>query len=393
MSAKKELNLLGNELKDRYTGVFNQQLAAQRKRPDQQSESTLGKLLRLKTLFETNEPGLFAAFGQDLGSHETERIKREIPGFYAAIDALVILLVNNSEIDQATDQGITLISLCASKSTFDQLRLLASSIASGNGCMLMCSEMMPAVSTYLIEMLNDAFEVADLYCFAGERDNLKTLLQLPFNHLFFTGTYQLGKTVLAAAAENLAAVDLSITGQQPLIIDAHTDLELAAQQIVASKFLNAGQNTSSPDCIFVHEDCKNAFVSSLMLETRIFYKENSYNLNMDAYAKITNAGNFQRLKLLLQDAVKQGAAIVMGGALNAEELIFHPTILTDVPLTCALLTEEVFGPILPIIAYQEIEEVIDVLISNDRLLSPFSYSGQQKTEASINLHKKSFRTV
>lgn len=141
------------------------------------------------------------------------------------------------------------------------------------------------------------------------------------------------------------------------IITAESDLESAAAQIAREKFLEAGQRASAPDYVVVSESQKNAFVAQLMQNTRHFYLENSYELDMDRYCRIENDSHFDRLRQLLHHAVKQGAAIVMGGTMDADERIFHPTIFTDVPAAVDITREKIFGPILFVLTYQHLEEL------------------------------------
>ncbi|SEA41515.1 aldehyde dehydrogenase family protein [Pedobacter hartonius] len=142
------------------------------------------------------------------------------------------------------------------------------------------------------------------------------------------------------------------------IITSDGDLEKAAGIIVREKFLHAGQHCAAPDYVLVQEKQKNAFVAQLMLKTRDLYLENSYELNMDRYCRIKNDVHFERLRQILNNAVRQGAAMVMGGTFNAPERIFHPTIFTDVPDEREILKEEIFGPILFVLTYQHMDELV-----------------------------------
>jgi len=141
------------------------------------------------------------------------------------------------------------------------------------------------------------------------------------------------------------------------IITADSDLEKAASHIVQEKFLRAGQRAAAPDYVVVQESRKNAFVAQLMLKTRGFYLENSYELNMDRYCRIDNDFHFERLRQLLHHAVKHGAAIAMGGMMDADELIFHPTIFTDVPAAVDLTREKILGPILFVLTYSDLDQL------------------------------------
>jgi aldehyde dehydrogenase (NAD+) len=141
------------------------------------------------------------------------------------------------------------------------------------------------------------------------------------------------------------------------IITADSDLEEVAAHIAQEKFLEAGQRAAAPDYVVVEESRKNAFITQLMLKTRDFYLENSYELNMERYCRIENDLHFDRLRQVLHHAVKQGAAIVMGGTMDADARIFHPTIFTDVPSIIDITTEKIFGPIVFVLTYQHLDEL------------------------------------
>ena len=165
--------------------------------------------------------------------------------------------------------------------------------------------------------------------FEGDVGVAEVLLELPFNHIFFTGSTRVGKIVMAAAAKHLATVTLELGGKSPVIIDEGADIEKIAADLAGAKQFNGGQACISPDYVFVKEDQKDRLVEGFKAKVA----ENLYiegKIKKEWIAQIVNKGNFARVKSLFDDAVAQGARVVAGGELEEEDLTIHPTMLTEV---------------------------------------------------------------
>lgn len=362
-----------NEVTDRHESVFTLQ---REKQAALKYEPVEARALRLQTLsvaLKAYEKELLEALLKDTGKSILESAFMELGALYKRIDT-EIARVEEMVWESEPAESVTLIIGPSNYPVFLLLCPLIQAIAEGNSCILKPSELTPSVGELLVKMISSYFDPTAVAVFEGGNETLTSLLKLPFDHIFFTGNYTTGRMVMAAAARNLSSADIELTGKTPVIIDEDTDLDRAAEKIVYEKFLNAGQNAIAPDYVFVHESRKNVFVAALMARIRRFYEENTYDLNMDDYSRITDDRNFERLRILLNDAIKQGAAIVMGGTINAGERIFHPTILTNVSYDSSLIKEEIFGPILPVFTYHHIDEVTDYISSNDKYFALYPFS-------------------
>lgn len=362
-----------DEVTDRYKSVFTLQ---REKQAALKYEPVEARTLRLRTLsvaLKAYEQELLEALLKDTGKSILESAFMELGALYKRIDT-EIAHVEEMAWDSEPAESVTLIIGPSNYPVFLLLCPLVQAIAEGNSCILKPSEMTPGVSALLAKMVSSYFDPTAIAVFEGGNETLNSLLKLPFDHIFFTGNYTTGRIVMAAAAKNLGSADIELTGKSPVIIDEETDLDRAAEKIVYEKFLNAGQNAIAPDYVFVHESRKNDFVAILMTKIRRFYEDNTYDLIMDDYSRITDDRNFERLRVLLNDAIKQGAAIVMGGTIDATERIFHPTILTNVPYDSSIMKEEIFGPILPVFTYHHIDEVTDYISSNEKYFALYPFS-------------------
>lgn len=372
-SDNKTVTSATDEVTDRHKSVFTLQ---KEKQAALKYELIEARILRLQTLniaLNAYENELLEALLKDTGKSILESAFMEMGALYKRIDAEIVR-VGEMVQDHQPEESVTLIIGPSNYPVFLLLCPLIQAIAAGNSCILKPSEMTPAVSSLLAKMISSYFDPTAIAVFEGGNETLDSLLELPFDHLFFTGNYTTGRVVMAAAAKNMSSADIELVAKSPVIIDEDTDLDRAAEKIVYEKFLNAGQNAMAPDYVFVHESRKNAFVAALMTKVRRFYEDNTYDLNMEDYSRITDDRNFERLKILLNDAIRQGAAIVMGGTVDAAERIFHPTILTNVPYDSSIMKQEIFGPILPVFTYQDIDEVTDYISSNEKYFALYPFS-------------------
>ena len=222
-----------------------------------------------------------------------------------------------------------------------------------------------------------AFEEKDVALFEGGVDVATALLELPFNHIFFTGSTRVGKLVMAAAAKNLATVTLELGGKSPVIVDEDADVKKVGGDLAAAKQFNGGQACICPDYVFIKEQQKDALVE----EFRAKVKQNLYrddgSIKKESIAQIVNDQNFARIKKLFDDAVAKGAKIAVGGTLEAADRTIHPTLLTDVTPDMLIMQEEIFGPIVPVLTYGNIDEVIGYISGRAKPLALYIYSNNQ----------------
>jgi aldehyde dehydrogenase (NAD+) len=204
------------------------------------------------------------------------------------------------------------------------------------------------------------------------------LLELPFNHIFFTGSPHVGKVVMHAASQTLASVTLELGGKSPTIIDETADLAVAARRTAWAKMVNAGQICIAPDYVLVHQSRKDELVRLLLENIKEFFGENAVESN--DYARMINERHASRMTRYLEDAALKGAT-VHGGKSDSNQNYIQPTVVTDVSLDSDLMQHEIFGPILPLVTYNTLDEAIQLINSKEKPLALYIYS---KSERSIS---------
>ncbi len=223
------------------------------------------------------------------------------------------------------------------------------------------------------EIVREVFDENEVAVFEGDVSVAEALLDLPFNHIFFTGSTRVGKIVMAAAAKNLASVTLELGGKSPVIIDEGVDIEKIAADLAGAKQFNGGQACICPDYVFVPESEKDRLVEGFKASVaRNLYADGA--IDKQSIAQVVNEGNFARVKGMFEDAVAQGATVAVGGTLEADDLTIHPTMLTDVTPQMKILQEEIFAPVLPVMTYDNLDQVISYIEARDKPLALYVYS-------------------
>ena len=249
---------------------------------------------------------------------------------------------------------------------------LVDAIAAGNTVVLKPSAYSPATSKIVKEMLEEVFPQKYVAVVTGGREENQYLLSMKFDYIFFTGSQNVGKEVLRSASENLTPVSLELGGKSPCIIDETADIKLAAKRIAFGKFLNCGQTCVAPDYIYCHESIKADFIEEFKKQIEIQYGENPLeNVN---YGKIINQKHFVRLCNLLEEH-----KIVIGGKVDIESLKIAPTVLDNVTWEDKVMQEEIFGPVLPIMTFDNVYEVVEVIEDRPHPLALYIFSSNKKT--------------
>jgi aldehyde dehydrogenase (NAD+) len=197
-------------------------------------------------------------------------------------------------------------------------------------------------------------------------------LELPFNHVFFTGSPRVGKIIMATAAKHLASVTLELGGKSPTIISDSVNIKDAAAKVAWGKWQNAGQICVAPDYLFVHESIKKRFIDELSIQSEKIYGSSKN------YGGIINRLHHNRINDLMADAIEKGADIEFGGKSDRKNLRFSPTLLSKVSPSSRVMQEEIFGPILPLITYSNFEEVIKYINSRDKPLALYLFTRRKK---------------
>ncbi|MCL4131090.1 UNVERIFIED_CONTAM: hypothetical protein GTU68_041248, partial [Idotea baltica] len=253
---------------------------------------------------------------------------------------------------------------------------LVSAIAAGNCIMIKPSENTPATSAVMGRMIKELFDKKEVALFQGGIEASKNLLALPFNHIFFTGAPSVGKIVMKAAADHLASVTLELGGKSPTIVDQSANINVAARRIAWAKFMNNGQICIAPDYIYVHESKKDELVKLINKHIKAMYGDEISK--SESYCRIVNDRHFNRLKSYMDNAVEGDTKIESGGNMNAEEDYIEPTIVSNVDREMDLMMNEIFGPLLPIYTYTDLQSVVDEISSNEKPLALYIYSKNRK---------------
>lgn len=256
---------------------------------------------------------------------------------------------------------------------------LVSAIAAGNTVIIKPSEMTPKSSDLMKKIVAEVFEEDEVALVEGGVETATELLKLPFNHIFFTGAPSIGKIVMKAASENLSSVTLELGGKSPTIIDETANIEVAARRIAWGKYLNNGQICIAPDYVFVHESKKDQFIQAVKENVAKFYTEDA--TQETSYSRIVNNRHFNRVKGMVDDAVEKGATVEFGAKFDGDQDYVSPTLMTDVSMESRLMTNEIFGPIMPVFSFNSIDEVIDEVNSREKPLALYIYS---KSKRNIN---------
>ncbi len=254
---------------------------------------------------------------------------------------------------------------------------VAAAVAAGNCCMIKLTDLCPATAAIAGKIIRETFDENEVALFEGDVSVAQALLELPFNHIFFTGSTRVGKIVMAAAAKHLATVTLELGGKSPVIVDEGADIDKIAADLASAKQFNGGQACISPDYVFVREEQKDRLVEGFKANVaKNLYSEDG-SIKKESIAQIVNKGNFARVKELFDDAVSKGATVAAGGKLEEDDLTIHPTMLTDVTPQMKILQEEIFAPVLPVMTYENLDQAIGYIEARDKPLALYMYSGNK----------------
>ncbi|AXC54990.1 aldehyde dehydrogenase family protein [Bacillus subtilis] len=266
---------------------------------------------------------------------------------------------------------------------------LAASLAAGNSAIVKLSDFTMNTSNIAAKVIRDAFDEKEVAIFEGEVEVATELLDQPFDHIFFTGSTNVGKIVMTAAAKHLASVTLELGGKSPTIIDSEYDLMDAAKKIAVGKFVNAGQTCIAPDYLFIKKDVQDRFAGILQTVVNAGFMEDDHNPDRSKFTQIVNDRNFNRVKDLFDDAIEKGAEVVFGGVFDASDRTISPTVLKNVTPDMKIMQEEIFAPILPMMNYEDIDEVIDYVNDRDKPLALYVFSKNQDLIDNVLQHTTS----
>lgn len=253
---------------------------------------------------------------------------------------------------------------------------LVGAIAAGNVAVVKPSEISAAASAVIAEIVAETFAPEYIACVTGGVSTATALLQPRWDHIFFTGSKTVGKIVAHAAAEHLSRVTLELGGKSPTIVTATADLDVAAKRIVFGKCTNAGQTCIAPDYVLVERSVHDGLVSRMTAAIKDFYGPDPSKAG--DYGRIINDRHFARLRALIDDD-----KVVVGGACDPHTRYIAPTLMTGVTHDDPVMQEEIFGPILPVIAVDDLTEAIDLIERHPNPLALYLFTGEREDEQRV----------
>lgn len=367
--------------------VFKLQKANQQKVADSTATDRRKKLHRLHQTILKYRPELKEAMFNDFRKHASEV---DLTDIYPAVSEIKharshlaawmrpkpvntpLALFGTSSYIKYEPKGVVLILSPWNLPVNLTFGPLVGAVAAGNCVMIKPSEHTPNTSAVMKKIVVETFDESEVAYFEGEVETASALLKLPFNHIFFTGSTEVGKIVMAAAVKHLASVTLELGGKSPTIVDETADLDKAAKRIALAKWVNNGQMCLSPDYLFVNEKVMDCFMEKIKENIKQFYGENI--ADSPSYARVVNNKRFRVVKELLEDALSKGGKIVFGGNTDDAGDYIEPTVVTAVPEEAAIMKEEIFGPVLPVFPYTDLDKVIEKINSKEPPLGLYIYS-------------------
>ncbi|XP_004498346.1 aldehyde dehydrogenase family 3 member H1 isoform X2 [Cicer arietinum] len=351
------------------------------------------RVSQLKALFdltEGHEKEIVASLYSDLSKSETESFIQEIAmlknSCQAAIKELkhwmapekvktsLTTFPSSAEI-VSEPLGVVLVISAWNYPFLLSLDPVIGAIAAGNAVVLKPSEMAPATSSLLAKLLGEYMDNSSIRVVEGAVDETSALLQQKWDKIFYTGNGRVGRIVMAAAAKHLTPVVLELGGKSPVVVDSDINLKVATRRIIAGKWgCNNGQACISPDYIITTKNYAPKLVDALKTELEAFYGKNP--LESKDLSRIVNSNHFARLTKLLDDD-KVSGKIVYGGEKDESKLRISPTVLLDVPRDSLIMSEEIFGPLLPIITVDKLEESFDVINSGSKPLAAYIFTNNK----------------
>ena len=348
----------------------------------------INELKKLKKIIQKNEEEILQALKKDLGKSNFEAYATEVGIIYDEINLHIknirkwakrekrsspIVHYPSKSYVYKEPYGVTLIIGPFNYPFQLVLAPLIGAISARNTAIIKPSENTINTAKLLEKIINNNFDKGYIRVVdpLGGKEVVSYLLDLPFDYIFFTGSVRVGKIVMEKAAKNLTPVTLELGGKSPCIVDSDADINLAAKRIVWGKFLNAGQTCVAPDYLFIHKNIKDKFLKALVKEIKNQFGENIKK--SPDYSRIVNTISLDRFSNYLKDG-----EIYFGGEIDKETLYMEPTILTNVKLESLVMTDEIFGPILPVIEFNDLNEIISIINKREKPLALYYFSESNK---------------
>ena len=346
------------------------------------------QLIKLKQVIKTSEKEIEKALLADLGKCEFEAFSSEI-GWVT--HELTLHIKNLKKWSKPKKTAYSLLVFPSAGYIYNQplgkiliigpfnypfmlvFMPLIGAISAGNVVIVKPSEFAPHTAAIIAKIITAAFNPAYVSVVQGGLETNQELLSKRWDKIFFTGSTRVGKIVMQAAAKYLTPVVLELGGKNPVVVDRDANLKIAARRIIWGKLLNAGQTCVAPDYLFVHSEVKEELLVLMKDAIKQFFTENVEE-NTD-YPKIINDTAVSRLKGLIADST-----VYCGGHINQKTNHFAPTILTDVTVESEIMREEIFGPVLPVLTFENTDEVLSFIQNREKPLSIYYFSENRKKQ-------------
>ena len=345
-------------------------------------------LLKLKDCIKKNEDAIFAALKEDLGKSPAESFMTEVGLFYDDIDynlkklkkhmkpkrcgSPLSIFPAKSHIIQ-NPYGLVLIISPWNYPFLLTLEPLADALAAGNCCVVKPSELSPATTGVMTKIIEETFPKELVSFVNGGADECKALLEEKFDYIFYTGNTTVGRYVMEKASAHLTPVTLELGGKSPVIVSKNSNLKLAARRVAFGKFMNAGQTCVAPDYVLVEKAVHDDFVKLLKEEIEKMY--GSDPISNDIYGKIINKRHFDRICNLI-DKNK----LVYGGKTDEATLKISPAIMDGVTEEDAIMKEEIFGPVIPLLTVENLDEAYNYIQKNPHPLALYLFTNDSREE-------------
>ncbi len=252
---------------------------------------------------------------------------------------------------------------------------LVGAISAGNCAVVKPSAYAPESSRVISKLIESAFPTGFVTAVEGGRDANQALLDEPFDYIFFTGSVAVGKTVMEAAAKRLTPVTLELGGKSPIIVDETANLPLAARRIAFGKVLNAGQTCVAPDYLMIEKSVEAPFIEEYKKALASFFPDG----DMSGMVRIINDKHFERVCNILDNS----GSVAIGGARDAETRFIEPAVLTGVPIDSPAMQQEIFGPVLPVLPYEKLDDCIDFIRSRPKPLALYIFSENKMNQEKV----------
>lgn len=264
---------------------------------------------------------------------------------------------------------------------------LVYAIAAGNAVVLKPSEISAHTSAFIRRMMEELFHESEVAVFEGDATVASSLLEQPFNHIFFTGSPRVGKIVMTAAARHLSGVTLELGGKSPAIIDETADIRRIVRRAAWAKSVNNGQTCITPDYLLIHESAREPFIREFSAAVQQLYDPEGRGIRHSSdYCRIVSDEHFTRLRSLYDDALARGAIVLLGGEFDESDRFISPTLLGGITRDMDIMNEEIFGPLLPVLTYRDRAEARDMI---RRLPSPLTMYIASRDQGNIDFFMSS----